>query len=86
MPTIVFIAFTTSWCAHCRHLERDFTGEQSPQLLDVAQNQELAESYEVSGYPTVIALVNGQEFARTVGYNNKQDLSSWMDRVRERAR
>lgn len=85
MPEVVmFIAFTTAWCNPCKHLKADFANDPSIQLLDVAENQELADSYEVSAYPTVIALYEGQEVGRTVGYNNKPELTAWMERVRKR--
>lgn len=82
--TVVFIAFTAQWCGPCKRLHRDFEGQGVITFYDVDENREAAENYEVTGFPTVIALVDGQEVARTVGYNNKADLSGWMDRVRAR--
>lgn len=79
MQAVVFIAFTATWCVHCKHLERDFSGDSSPQVMPVEENRELADSYEVTGYPTVIALVDGKEVARTVGYNSKAELQNWME-------
>lgn len=81
--TVVFIAFTAQWCGPCKRLHRDFASDQIT-FHDAEAEQELADSYEVTGYPTIIALVDGQEVARTVGYNSKQELLGWMDRVRDR--
>lgn len=80
---VVFIAFTAQWCGPCKRLHKDFTSEQI-NFFDAEQDKELADSYEVTGFPTIIALVDGQEVARTVGYNNKQELLDWMERVRVR--
>lgn len=82
--TVVFIAFTAQWCKPCQRLHRDFDGEQVINFFDAEQNSELAESYEVTGFPTIIALVDGQEVARTVGYNGKPELLGWMQRVQDR--
>lgn len=81
---VVFIAFTTAWCAPCRHFKADFAGDASVTIMDVEENKELADSYEVTGFPTVLALVDGQEVARTVGYNNKPEMVAWMNRVLDR--
>lgn len=82
--TVVFIAFTAQWCGPCKRLHKDYEGEATITFHDADADKELAETYEVTGFPTIIALVDGQEVARTVGYNSKPDLEGWMVRVRNR--
>lgn len=82
--TVVFIAFTAPACGPCKRLKRDFEGSNAITMLNVEENQELAESYEINAFPTVIALVDEKEVSRTVGYNNKAELEAWMARVRDR--
>lgn len=81
---VVFIAFTAQWCGPCKRLHKDFDNTSMITFYDVDENQEAADNYEVTGFPTIIALVDGKEVTRTVGYNNRAELEGWMQRVKDR--
>lgn len=82
LPT--FTAFVTPWCVHCNRLVADFSGDSSLIFVDVANDASQAESREITGYPAVVADVDGNEVARTIGYGDKESLLDWMRRVEGR--
>lgn len=82
--SIVFLAFTASWCGPCVEFKRDFADVQ---CIDIAEpeNKEIVEEYRVAGTPTIVAVdEDGKEVARTFGYHGKRRMQRWMDAVRER--
>lgn len=77
---IVFLAFTSASCGPCQQFKKDFSGDQAIVVVDIKEDRELAESYQVSTVPTIVALRDGQEIGRRVGYRGKEPLARWMER------
>ena len=70
----VLVDFYTEWCGFCRMIEPiieelsvNHTGEVKVARVDAESEKELAERYEVTAFPTVIAFDDGKEVARKIG-------------------
>lgn len=84
MPEVIFLAITVSWCGSCGDLKRDYVSHPEVRLVDAEARPDVAKLYGVKKYPTVVALVDGREVARTVGYGGKDQFKRWMDGVKRR--
>lgn len=73
-PLPVLLDFATPWCPPCRALEpvlsriaREHEGEVRVVRVDADASPALATRFRVKSFPTVIALVGGEERGRHVG-------------------
>lgn len=89
---LLVIDFTASWCAPCKKMDKDtwaaaevraWLGEHAIALqIDVDEEGELARRFKVQAMPTVVALRDGQEFDRFVGYRDAARFLAWARDVR----
>lgn len=68
----VIIDFTATWCPPCQKLgpileEKAKSGNFLLVKIDVDQNPELSEEYEVSGIPLVISFTDGKQVDKFTG-------------------
>ena len=68
---LVIVDISAEWCAPCNvlmpildKLSKEYAGEFLLAKLDADENMRIAGRYKVRGFPTVIALVNGEEVDR----------------------
>lgn len=81
MNAIVFVAVTAAWCGPCQQLHRDFDGDGRIQFVDFDADRDFVKKNRVRNVPTIIAMRDGKEVSRKVGYRGKQDLEGWMKKV-----
>src|SRR5687768_11808988 len=84
---LLLLDFTASWCAPCKKMEKDTWAAEDVRKwlaenalaiqIDVDEQKELAERFKIEAMPTVIALRDGAEFDRVVGYKNAAQFLAW---------
>ena len=77
---VVLADFNADWCGPCKMLKPivEEISEERKDIKVVSVNiddeEDLAENYEVFSIPCVIVFKNGQEIARSVGLKPKSEL------------
>lgn len=78
---LVLMDFYSVTCGPCKMLglvlndvEKELGDELSIIKLDFEQNQELADRFFVTGFPTLILLKDGKEVGRLKGLQQKKDI------------
>ncbi len=78
--TKVLVDFNATWCGPCKMLGpvlEEIASENDKVKIvsvDVDENSELAETYEVSSIPCLVLFKDGKEISRSVGFMNKDDV------------
>ena len=77
----VFVDFFAPWCGPCKmaepvieELAKDYEGKAVIAKINVDENQENGQKYNVSSIPTIIFFKDGKEVDRTMGVQSKNEL------------
>ena len=77
----VLLDFFANWCGHCQKLlplldevAVDMDGKVSVMKVNVDQNRELSQKFEIKGLPTMILFKGGSEVDRLIGFMPKDKI------------
>jgi len=85
------IYFTASWCPPCKKMKTTTWVDESVvgwleenavvTAVDVDEESMIAAEYDISAMPTIVVLNEGEEIARTVGYQGPVGFRDWLVRA-----
>jgi len=81
----VLVDFNADWCGPCQMMKpilEEFAAENSEVKVvgvNIDDNGELAERYEVSSIPCLVVFRDGKEVKRTVGVQSKKRLAALVE-------
>jgi len=83
---VVLVDFWASWCGPCRMLgpvvealSDEMKGQVKVGKVNVDEQPELSEKFEVASIPTILLFKDGKVIANRVGAANKEALKEWIN-------
>jgi thioredoxin 1 len=82
----VFVDFWAEWCGPCRAVSptvEELSGEYKDKVdfvkVNVDQNNDLAQKYNIFSIPTLAIFANGKVIAQSAGAASKDKIRSYID-------
>ena len=84
---VVLVDFYADWCGPCKMLEPTVESlaestDAAVAKVDIDQNQQLAQQYQVRGVPTLQLFSDGQAVEQVVGVRDESTLRSLIEQYR----
>ena len=79
----ILVDFNASWCGPCQMIGitlEELSDNYNIASVDIDENPELAEEYEVSTIPCLVLFEDGKEIKRNVGVQSKKYLEKWLSK------
>lgn len=80
----VLVDFNANWCGPCRMLKplleeiADARSDCKVVSVNIDDEDELAEEYEVSSIPCVVLFKNGAEVERSIGFKPREEIEKML--------
>lgn len=80
----VLADFNADWCGPCKMLKpivEEISEREDVKVvsINIDDEDELAEDYEVYSIPCVVVFKNGKEVARSVGFKSKEEIEALLE-------
>lgn len=80
----VLVDFFADWCYPCKMMapvveEIAETDNIKVGKVNIDENQELAEKYDIESIPTIIIFKNGKEYKRQIGATSKEEIQNLLN-------
>jgi thioredoxin 1 len=79
---VVLLDFFANWCSHCQKLlplldevATDLEGKARILKVNVDENRDLAQKFQIKGLPTMVLFKDGNEIDRLIGYMPKEKIT-----------
>lgn len=85
---ITVVDFFATWCGPCKMLSPviDELSEQNENVdfykVNVDENPQLAQTYDVNTIPNVLIFKNGERIANSIGYKSLAQMQEFIDKAR----
>jgi thioredoxin 1 len=84
----IAVDFWATWCAPChkmtpilRRLAKDFDGKVIFAKVDVDNNRDLAEQFDIMSIPTLVLFRNGKEWDRLTGVKSRSEITKLLNKM-----
>lgn len=86
---LVVVKFGAAWCGPCRSMDKELariSGELPADVevlsIDVDENPELAERYQISSIPKLMLVRDGKILAEEIGVMSGKQIQNWIAEFR----
>lgn len=86
----VLVDFYSEWCPPCKmlapvieELEKKYEGKMKIGKINVENDNNLSQKYQISSIPALVFFNKGEEKKRLVGFHSQEDLSKEIDAILE---